>query len=525
MPMAEDEDNKIELGATNSTRDCGDDGICQPNLRLHVDVSPTYRLYSNDDIQFSISISNDGESSDGPIFRMQLDNNVNFKSVSLRHSDDDQSTLLCEGPPPKSNASLICEFVGATSFTTNQIIYFDVVVTPTVNIPDKPYFHFYMDIFDRDDNELDETRFDNYFESDVQIVVDVGFSMNGYASVVRLPFNSTQFLDGVVGPTNVHVYEVKNGGVKMSSIDLLIVWPYQTDDGEVIMELVEKPAHIKCEFLDYNAECEVEDRVRKPNGTIFMKKIHTHLNAVDLETRSVIEMGIKCAILKCTSAPLEAFAKILVPLKFQYMVETIVKLNKPFDLSSVGELTEYRPHFWFKNDIESQPTGPSNDESSELIVIGNSDMERIQSNLVFHNRFGVINNGQTKAENINVRLSFPRSIVRDGNPMEIIEKFSVENNTTGVVCNQEIKMEQSRWKLMDKSLARCDHQDIGASFTGIVRAEVDFILTDPNMIGGDLIEEVECETIVCHIPELEGNQNIFFGVDFWAESSTTSTVI
>ncbi|KAK9889532.1 hypothetical protein WA026_006887 [Henosepilachna vigintioctopunctata] len=231
-------------------KNCGPDNICIPNLSI--DISPNVQQYlfgSKENLNFTITVNNNGEDSFGTTFALVYPDGIYFKKVD----DKSQQHATCRN---SENRTINCDI--GNPLPAGNIVKFDVILQPYYKEGLKDTFEFEMHV-NSTNPELKQDQNDNHKHISIKVWADSNIEIRGASHPPELYFNETLYPSGKIykeqdiGPQVIHTYFLRNlGPANLEEAELLLSWPYATLEGESFLYLLEQPhtlGNVKCHHV------------------------------------------------------------------------------------------------------------------------------------------------------------------------------------------------------------------------------------------------------------------------------------
>merc|ERR1719233_1804169 len=233
----------ISRDSVNIQKNCGEDNICISDIKINCSGNlDEYSVGSDERLEISIEIVNNGEDAYEAYFFMYLPESINFIKTQLNPDNEDRGLgtppLLCSPPTLHNQHVLKCEM--GNPMAANSEVSFRILLQPTVNyLEDVSSLEISLAVNSSNPDSPD-TAADNQVQLRLPVRVKTDLRIRGLPVPTLVTYNKTSFeleneiIDETdIGPEVTHIYQVENRGPSdIEEADVYILWPSfrATDD-------------------------------------------------------------------------------------------------------------------------------------------------------------------------------------------------------------------------------------------------------------------------------------------------------
>lgn len=232
-----------------------------------------YLLGSKDLLNVEVLISNFGEDAFESNFYMTMPAGLQYRRVE-KIGDLRDTPITCTAPTRENNL-LKCEL--GNPFPGGKVAKFKVILNPSKKVGMAPSYDFFMEA-NSTNSERDGSTFDNIYRKSVGIWVKTDLKIKGNAQPDELHYNISQYMamensttEHDIGPQVHYFFDISNDGPStVEEMEIFVMWPYETQDGDDLMYLLSNPQTSK------NIQCDSTRLVNRNN-----LKIDAELEKID----------------------------------------------------------------------------------------------------------------------------------------------------------------------------------------------------------------------------------------------------
>jgi len=235
----------ITKDTVNIQKDCGEDNICIPDLKINYTRNLNeYSVGSDERLEISMEIINEGEDAYETNFFLDLPESINYIKTELRDEVSDglpygtTPPVLCSPPTLRNGHVLKCDL--GNPMGRNSKVSFRILLQPTVNfLEDVSSFEMSLAVNSSNPDRA-ETSADNQVQFSLPVRVKTDLRIRGLPVPNLVTYNKTSYeiedeiLDETdIGPEVTHIYQVENRGPSdIEEAEVYILWPSfrQLDD-------------------------------------------------------------------------------------------------------------------------------------------------------------------------------------------------------------------------------------------------------------------------------------------------------
>jgi len=271
----------ISKDTVNIQKDCGDDNICIPDLKIIYSRNLNeYSVGSDERLELSLEVVNDGEDAYEANFYLDLPESINYIKTELLEVSSQGGTsppVLCSPPSQRNEHVLKCDL--GNPMAGNSKVSFRILLQPTVNfLEDVSSFEMSLAV-NSSNQDSSETLSDNHVQFSLPVRVKTDLRIRGLPVPTLVTYNKTSYKsddeilhETDIGPEVTHIYQVENRGPSnIEEAQVYILWPSfrQVDDPLLYLTAqpqIEGPG--KCQFVvDVNTHNIKIDRFRNAEMT------------------------------------------------------------------------------------------------------------------------------------------------------------------------------------------------------------------------------------------------------------------
>lgn len=285
----------------NIEKNCGKDDICIPDLQLYVESNmEQYSIGTKKRLELDVIVRNAGEDAFESMLYVSTPPDVNYVNIDRSKLDFPVSCTPKVMSAAEIEASsvnhLICDI--GNPLPANKTLEFKVILEPSRVISSTRDLVFTM-IVNSTNVEKNETLFNNMFEIDLPVRVEVSLAVTGISILGVITYNKSEPLPEIkvserdVGPDVMHVYEVGNRGPSsVQQAEVFILWPTYTLEGnKSLLYPMTQPqisGNAVCEKMeDVNPLNLQEDRPRSRDQNITSEDLTHYLLLHGLKERKL----------------------------------------------------------------------------------------------------------------------------------------------------------------------------------------------------------------------------------------------
>ncbi|GAB0088980.1 Integrin alpha-PS2 [Sergentomyia squamirostris] len=248
----------IQRDSIHIQKNCGPDNECIPDIRVEIKTVDKFLLGSNELLTFEVLVANGGEDAFETSFYMTIPPSVKYKN--LRPIGDAPATPITCTAPSEETHLLKCDL--GNPFPAGKAVRFEVALNPTYNKNMDPSYDFYIEV-NSTNPEREGSTYDNIIRKNVGIWLETDLKISGKSQPEEFHYNISQYTDFEnassehdLGPQVAHVYDIRNLGPSVADeVEIYIMWPYETQNGEPLMYLMAPPE------LNGNIYCDPSDLI------------------------------------------------------------------------------------------------------------------------------------------------------------------------------------------------------------------------------------------------------------------------
>ncbi|XP_050437291.1 integrin alpha-PS2 isoform X2 [Adelges cooleyi] len=253
-------------------KNCGDDNVCIPDLRLIAKPNvDSFLLGSSDKLKVEVIVQNEGEDSFETSFDMTVPQGINFVKIERVDDNENEIPVQCSAPSVATNHTLHCDI--GNPLPRSRYVQFRVVLEPYQTTETKARYDFQMAVNSTNPENPDSVS-DNTKYLGVPLWVETDLIVEGSSKPVDVHYNTTveDTVDVTeekqIGPQVIHLYGIRNKGPSdILEAEAYIDWPLFTLAGEPLLYLLEMPetnGPVKCEAIEEINPLKIKiDRSRK----------------------------------------------------------------------------------------------------------------------------------------------------------------------------------------------------------------------------------------------------------------------
>lgn len=269
----------LELNQELSSKDsisikknCGNDNICIPDLRLIAQTNvQRYLLGSGERLNLNVLVQNEGEDAFEATFETSIPLGLNY--VKIERIDDAEKEIAVQCSPPSflNNYTLHCDI--GNPLPKEKLVEFRVILQPYHLDGMNPRYEFSMNV-NSTNQENSSSVSDNFKKITVPIWVETDLILQGSSHPADVHYNSSLYEkmnnfshETEIGPQVIHVYGIRNKGPSdIVEAVAYFLWPSYTLAGDHLLYLLEQPetvGNIRCDVDEVNVENIALDRKKK----------------------------------------------------------------------------------------------------------------------------------------------------------------------------------------------------------------------------------------------------------------------
>ncbi|XP_059045250.1 integrin alpha-8 [Achroia grisella] len=257
-PVLDQTESIVHTDSLNIQKNCGSDNICIPDLRMFV-TTPVgkYLLSSGENINIDVKIDNSGEDAFEAGYYLGLPAGVTY--AKMERLDKDNANVVpiyCSmmTTVPSVNRTLKCDL--GNPLPSGQRVNFRIILEVDIHVKKL--------VFDMETNSTNPeqgTDYDNTKHLIIDVITRAHLSIIGTSDPPELHYNNSLYNvvdlkdDSKLGPQVIHKYNIKNEGPSIvNEAEIIIMWPYQTLDGENLMYMLVQPqavGNVKCDIAKH----------------------------------------------------------------------------------------------------------------------------------------------------------------------------------------------------------------------------------------------------------------------------------
>ncbi|XP_050537137.1 integrin alpha-PS2 isoform X2 [Daktulosphaira vitifoliae] len=275
LPPVLDLENELYAVSRDSImiqKNCGDDNICIPDLRLIAKSNvETFLLGSTEKIKIDVIVQNEGEDSFETTYHMTIPQGINYVKVERMSDNDNDIPVQCSAPSVSTNHTLLCDI--GNPLPRSRYVQFRVILEPYQTAEGKARYDFFIAV-NSTNPENSISMSDNAIHLGVPLWVETDLIIEGTSKPEDVHYNTTSedVIDikeeKQIGPQVVHLYGIRNKGPSdILEAEAYIDWPLYTLNGEPLLYLLEMPETIgpvKCQAMEPINPLKISvDRMRK----------------------------------------------------------------------------------------------------------------------------------------------------------------------------------------------------------------------------------------------------------------------
>ncbi|XP_052757449.1 integrin alpha-PS2-like isoform X2 [Galleria mellonella] len=257
-PVLDQTESIVHTDSLNIQKNCGPDNICIPDLRMFVTTPVAkYLLGSGENINIDIKVDNSGEDAFEAGYYLGLPAGVTYAKMERLDKDNaDALPIYCSmmTTAPSANRTLKCDL--GNPLASGQKVNFRIILEVDARVRKL--------VFDMETNSTNPeqgTNYDNVKHMIIDVVTRAILSNIGTSDPPELHYNGSLYQsqdlkdDTKLGPQVIHKYNIKNEGPStVNEAEIIIMWPYQTLDGENLMYMLVQPqtvGNVKCDIAKH----------------------------------------------------------------------------------------------------------------------------------------------------------------------------------------------------------------------------------------------------------------------------------
>lgn len=260
--------NNNKLGSGNNNKiseivsiqkNCGQDNICVPDLRLDISSNlQTYTLGSNDKLVYDFTVRNNGEDAFESMLYLTIPANLDY--IEMNKSSSRAEYPICYGPklieesPDENNNTLdnnkILECDLGNPLAHDGLVKFSVTMEPVKGDFSVPEFVISAQVNSTNPEADDRRLEDNRSSLKIPIRVETNLQLSGYSDPPHVNYNSSRDftkepepkIETDLGREIYHVYQISNRGPSpISNLAVNILWPTKDTENNYLLYLVDEP--------------------------------------------------------------------------------------------------------------------------------------------------------------------------------------------------------------------------------------------------------------------------------------------
>merc|ERR1719233_1819512 len=242
----------ITRDSVNIQKNCGEDNICIPDIKINCSGNLNeYSVGSDERLEISIEIVNNGEDAYEAYFFMYLPESINFIKTELNPDNEDRGLgtppLLCSPPTLHNQHVLKCEM--GNPMAANSEVSFRILLQPTVNyLEDVSSLEISLAVNSSNPDSPD-TAADNQVQLSLPVRVKTDLRIRGLPVPTLVTYNKTSYelenelIDETdIGPEVTHIYQVENRGPSdIEEAEVYILWPSFRATDDPLLYLTAQP--------------------------------------------------------------------------------------------------------------------------------------------------------------------------------------------------------------------------------------------------------------------------------------------
>ncbi len=269
LPIIDPRQNDKALSdAASIHKDCGLDNICIPDLKIAYNVSSgdQYLIGSDQKLEVSMNITNEGEDAYEAALYVQLPPHVSYKTEMISNGGPELNSVLCSPPTFENDFMLKCDL--GNPMLGFSMISLRTIVKPIMKDGNALPIAITMRV-NSSNPELTTSLDDNDVKLDIPVIVETDMIIRGLPDPDPLRHNSSAYsseLENIlheseIGPELTHIYQVENKGpsdiieaevrnnlilnfslvIVFFSNQVYILWPSFRPNGDPLLYLTSQP--------------------------------------------------------------------------------------------------------------------------------------------------------------------------------------------------------------------------------------------------------------------------------------------
>lgn len=275
----------------NIQKNCGEDNICIPDLKLQVIPNmDQFLIGSKKRLELNIILVNAGEDAFESMLYMNMPLDVDYVNLGRVRPTDIPVSCGTE-TVEEEEKKLICD-VG-NPLPANTTLTFKILFAPSKSLSASRDLKFILDVNSTNAERI-ETIYDNNMIIELPVRVEVNITIHGISEPQVIAYNRSEMLptektsEIEAGPEVIHVYAVGNRGpsmVREAEIDIL--WPTFTLQDKPLLYLMDQPevrGKGKCQEIPDVNPLLLKKEQKKPRSSGYTINIADLENAFSLDT-------------------------------------------------------------------------------------------------------------------------------------------------------------------------------------------------------------------------------------------------
>ncbi|XP_021948515.1 integrin alpha-PS2 isoform X2 [Folsomia candida] len=278
QPVIDVTTSSAEKDSISIQKNCGQDNICVPDLRLKVSQpSKSFLMGSSERIHVDVEVHNNGEDSYESMMYMTVPPGLSYVNFEKKTDSRKDVPILCSAPSPSTNNTIKCDI--GNPMPTFATAKFRVIFQPRYGSEVKSSYDFHVTVNSTNPEET-YAKGDNAKSFSLPIRVSTDLKVYGVSKEEIIQHNASQWKqsgefksESEIGPEVYHIYDIKcQGPSHIANAEVTIIWPSYlagiTHDGDSrhFMYLLEQPR------VDGPGECDFVEDVNPLGLTILHRR-------------------------------------------------------------------------------------------------------------------------------------------------------------------------------------------------------------------------------------------------------------
>uniref|UniRef100_A0A0C9R298 If_0 protein n=1 Tax=Fopius arisanus TaxID=64838 RepID=A0A0C9R298_9HYME len=254
-------------------KNCGDDNVCEPDLRLTCVSKPAeYLLGSGERLELDVTVANMDEDAFEATYYLTLPLGIDYIKIETLVSKD--TSVRCSPPTNFNNNTLKCDI--GNPLPHGSVVHFKIWLQPSHVHGEKSTYDFHMKVNSTNPEPIERTH-DNVLYVPTGILVNSNLLVEGESKPKDLYYNPSNYTvinattDIEYGPAFIHNYTIRNKGPStIEASQIFLIWPGKTLADDDFVYLIDQPVvdgNIRCATANANSlSLKIENR----------KKFSTH---------------------------------------------------------------------------------------------------------------------------------------------------------------------------------------------------------------------------------------------------------